>query len=293
MNNFFIDSDIEKLHKCLLDILVEFDRICRDNGIKYSLGYGTMLGAIRHRGFIPWDDDADIFMDRKNFNKFLQIAEDSLSSKFFLQTKKSDTCYPYNVIRLRMNNTAMIYKEWKRSGIHQGIYIDICPLDNVPDNFIIRFFQKVAVIVLTPVRISKNKIIYMNGCKKKMNNCIYFIKNSLYGVMRVLSGKYCDYLENKIITFCNNMATKNVGVRCEGGVLLSSGYESKLIPSEWIKNYKDIEFEKNSFMVFSRCDDLLRLWYGNYWELPPEAQRKLSHLPEIFSTEKNYDEFLK
>ena len=101
--------DLKEFHKVLLDILLEFDRVCRDNDIQYSLAYGTMLGAIRHKGFIPWDDDVDVVMDRKNYNRFCEVCPKSLRDGYFFQSKDTEPLYPYNISRLRKNNTAIIF----------------------------------------------------------------------------------------------------------------------------------------------------------------------------------------
>lgn len=135
-------KELDTLHKTLLEILNDFDSFCRSNNIQYSLAYGTVLGAVRHKGFIPWDDDLDVMMTRENYNKFLWLYKDN--EKYTLQKEQID--YPLYFSKLRKNETTFIEnikyrKKWKN--IHQGIYIDIFPEDKVAKNKFLCFLQTV------------------------------------------------------------------------------------------------------------------------------------------------------
>ena len=125
---------LRELQLVELEILLEVDRVCRENGIEYFLDGGTALGAVRHGGFIPWDDDIDIGMTRENYEKFLEIAPEKLKNDYFLQTRKTDKKAPYMYAKVRKNGT--VFMEWNKRNLdmHHGIYIDIFPYDNVPDD---------------------------------------------------------------------------------------------------------------------------------------------------------------
>lgn len=284
--------DLKEFHKVLLDILLEFDRVCRDNDIQYSLAYGTMLGAIRHKGFIPWDDDVDVVMDRKNYNRFCEVCPKSLRDGYFFQSKDTEPLYPYNISRLRKNNTAMIYPEWKDSGIHQGIYIDIYPVDRIPDNKVAHAIQKFFVILLTPVRITRNPVIYMNGCSKRFGKALYIAKNMLYYVVRLFPQNICDKLEMHYITKYDDKPCKYSGIICEGGVLLRPDYGVQTFDTESLQHYKEVDFEGHKLMCIADPEDMLQRWYGDYMKLPPKEKQVMFHQPEAFDTQKSYKEYV-
>lgn len=284
--------NLKEFHESLLDILVEFDKICRNNNIKYSLAFGTLLGAVRHRGFIPWDDDVDVLMTRQEFDKFCLVCKKELGNNYFLQSKQTEERYPYNLLRIRKNNTAMIYSEWKYSGIHQGIYIDIYPYDNVPNNKILRVAQKIFLIFMAPLRVSRNEVIFKNGGKKKMNKLFFIAKNSLYLVCSLFPRKLIDKVENCVIRLFNNTECRQKGMICEGGMLMYPDSSIKLIDANILNEYTTIEFENKKFMCIKDYKTLLSLWYGDYMQLPPIEQRVMFHNPEIFSVDIDYRKFL-
>ena len=129
------NSILREVQLIQLNMLLKVDEICRLNNIRYYLIGGSALGAVRHKGFIPWDDDVDIGMFRRDYDQFLDIADKFLDNKYFLQTNRTDPDYHGPYAKLRANNTTYIEKVSRSLGakIHQGIFIDIFPLDNVPD----------------------------------------------------------------------------------------------------------------------------------------------------------------
>src|SRR5699024_7471673 len=135
-------DEIKEVQKDQLDILIEFDRICKKNNIKYQLFAGTLLGAIRHKGFIPWDDDIDVCMLREDYEKFLNICNKDMKNEYFLQTYNSDTNYIMQFAKLRKNNTIFLERVTANCDIHHGVYIDIFPLDDVRPNTLMGNFQQ-------------------------------------------------------------------------------------------------------------------------------------------------------
>lgn len=281
-------KDLREVHDQLLDILIEFDRICRKHGILYSLAWGTMLGAVRHGGFIPWDCDIDVIMMRDEYDHFCSVCEQELKEEYFFQTKYSDPPYRYNVARLRKNNTAMIFRTWKNSGFHQGIYIDIQPLDYLADGKLERFIQKFFIIVNTPIRMSMNKTLYLeNG-----NQYGKLIKTSLLLFSSVMPKKLCDRIEHYFITKYNRKKTEYVGVICEGGVLVHTTRDMLPFSARYMEKLKEINFEGHSFLCAEDTDSLLKLWYGNYMELPPVEKRVVDHDPLVFDANNSYEMYI-
>lgn len=127
--DFFVDELRKKLWALSIDILLETDRVCKKFGINYCMAVGTLLGTIRHHGFVPWDDDIDIFMPRKDFDRFVQLSNE-FSFPYFLQTPYTDPEYFYSCARVRNSNTTYIVDTFRYQKFNHGIYISIFPIEN-------------------------------------------------------------------------------------------------------------------------------------------------------------------
>ena len=134
-NGYKITSDMKRVWAVQLEILHEIIRICEEYGLKYCAIGGTLLGAVRHGGYIPWDDDLDIAMPRTDYNKFCNIASKELCSPFFLQTEETDPGYLLRHAKVRNSNTTgiLVAHKNKNYSFNQGIFVDVFPLDNLPD----------------------------------------------------------------------------------------------------------------------------------------------------------------
>ena len=127
-------NDLKRLkieEKKILDYYVNF---CEKNNLKYYLAYGTLLGAIRHNGFIPWDDDIDVHMPPQDYQKFINLFKKDNNNDYFLQTIDTEKYFHATFTKIRKNNSCMVEKEWSYMKIHKGINIDIFPLYPYPDD---------------------------------------------------------------------------------------------------------------------------------------------------------------
>ena len=130
---------LRKAQLIMLDMLIEFDAICKKYKLQYWLDSGTLLGAVRHRGFIPWDDDIDLSMPVEDYNKFIEIAESELSSEIFFQTSQTDKNFKFDYIKLRSNKASIVefHEKDKPIKYHQGVFVDIFPMlaiENTEEN---------------------------------------------------------------------------------------------------------------------------------------------------------------
>ena len=123
--------DIKEVQKSLLEILIELDRICRKYEIKYSLEGGSLLGAIKYKGFVPWDDDIDVIMERKEYERFLKVCKRELNKEFFLQNNRTVYHFPLNYSKLHKRGTLYVQESIAHLKIHQGLFIDIFPVDHI------------------------------------------------------------------------------------------------------------------------------------------------------------------
>jgi lipopolysaccharide cholinephosphotransferase len=123
-------KDLRKAQLIMLDMLVEFDAICQKHNLKYWLDSGTLLGAVRHKGFIPWDDDIDLSMPLEDYNRFQEIAKEELSENIFFQTKETDPDFRFDYMKLRSNRAIIVefHEKGRTVGYHQGVFVDIFPM---------------------------------------------------------------------------------------------------------------------------------------------------------------------
>ena len=135
-----VDNAKKKVWAILLDLLCEFDRVCKENNIQYFLDSGTLLGAVRHGGFIPWDDDVDVVMLRNDYKRLCEIAQSKFAPPYFFQTNSTDPGSARGHAQLRNSETTGILRDEIQDGrplysFNQGLFVDVFALDAVPDDF--------------------------------------------------------------------------------------------------------------------------------------------------------------
>lgn len=258
-------NTLRKAQLKMLDALIEIDRICKMHDIDYWLDAGTLLGAVRHKGFIPWDDDIDICMIRSDFNKFLKMCQKDLNTnKFFLQTVHTDPDYYYINIpcKLRINNTHIIesfekkYKCYNPKS-HHGLYVDIFPYDFYSNSSLKRKCQR----------------IYSNLYKlKKLAYCknLTPMKYVLSRVLSpLLSKKHLNFFTNYISTKMNsNLNNTLLGAGIETPFQRAYFNESEIFP------LSSVEFEGHTFSAPHKSHKYLKKMFGcDYMELPPQSER--------------------
>lgn len=253
-----------------LEMLIEIDKICKKNNIKYQLYSGTLLGAVRHKKFIPWDDDLDICLLRKDYDRLIKILADDLDSKYFLQTHERDKNYVHAFTRIRKNNTLMLQSYYKEIDMHHGIFIDIFPLDNiVPDTFM----GRIQYHLLYSIRSVKFlKVIGLIGNENKTFK--KYIKLFLYWVLKPLHIRYFNIIETKIACMFYHKQTKYSSHLSEAG---KEFYQPYKIINKHFYDIIDMEFEGHMFPVPKNYDEVLTNIFGDYTALPQPDQRKPHH----------------
>lgn len=242
-----------------LACMVEIDRICREQGFRYYLIGGTLLGAVRHKGFIPWDDDLDIAMPRDDYDRFMADGQDWLGEKYFLQNYNTDThCYvPFS--KIRRNDTVFREKSASHLNCHHGIYVDIFPLDAVSVSSKKRKFDSFVCAQLQRVVSGKLKTDH------KGNKALNFIRRGI--------GLFCSlkFLDKLIYRRLSRYAGAETGLLTNA--LSPYGVEKEMRPVADYGEPIEIDFEGYRFFAPAKAEALLKQVYGNYMKLPPESER--------------------
>ncbi len=264
------DKIRKKVQLAQLNMLKQVKNICDKYGINYILLGGTLIGAIRHKGFIPWDDDLDIGMLREDYEYFLEIAQEELDNEYFLQTKESDKMYGYGFAKMLKKGT--IYKEntTKKAKIQEGIYIDIFPFENAPNNLKIRRRQaKKRFLYRRLVLLKSGYTLWGKGDLKKML-AYKMLKFFLLFVRR-------EYLIKKNDHYMKIGNLK--GIKTEEVVNINGtyAYEKELVKREYFIELIEVPFEDSLFKVPKAYDEFLSHVYGDYMKLPPKEKQVGGH----------------
>lgn len=261
-------EQLKSLQKTELEILVEIDRICRKNGIQYSIIGGTLLGAVRHKGFIPWDDDADVVMLRSEYEKFRKVCVKELDSfRFYFQDCNSTQGYRWGYGKLRRKNTLFLREYQEHMPYEQGVFVDIFPVDGVPDNKMLCRLQCGICYCL-------RKIMWSAVGKNSEENKAVRL---LYQILSWIPLKHVVSLYNIVVRISNRKVTQRIRTLTFPTPKNKFGF-----PRKWYTNTVDIEFENHTLRGLKEAGEYLRFKYGrNYMQLPPEDKRKIHPVSEI------------
>lgn len=263
-------SEINELQKIQLSMLKDFDAVCQKHRISYQLFSGTALGAVRHKGFIPWDDDIDVVMLREDYERFFDSASKELdSNKYYVQREFSEH-WPMFFSKLRLNGTTYIEKYHSHDArIHQGIYIDIFPCDNLSDS---RLMQKLQYIA-SKIVIAKS--LYARGYETNST-----VKKCFMQFCRILPTEPFK----RLCIRRNDSSSLKVHTFFGGG----KKFERSIFFREWFEQSVKMRFEDSEFPVSAHYDEMLRVMYGDYMVMPTLEQRVCKRHAAIVDINKPY-----
>ena len=256
-------TDIAELKMIELDILKAIHSFCVENSIKYFLWGGTLLGSIRHNGFIPWDDDIDIAMPRRDYTRFMN---EFTSDRYTALSCEKNRDYPYAYGKVI--DTKTLKKEPIRNKVEIGVDVDIFPIDDYKDFALDATNSKKRLAL-----IEKNSYAY----------ALHYKNNSLRNILKNL---YCFSLRlggNKFCKKINNIAQSGYSDSSDFMLYADANIKKPLvIGRELIASFELHKFEDFEFYVPTNYDGLLRLCYGDYMQLPPEEERITHHINSVY-----------
>ena len=249
----------------MLRLLENLDYICKQNNISYWLDGGTLLGAVRHHGFIPWDDDIDIGMMRNDFKRFLEVAPNYLSDDIFLQTRDNDLYFNITVqAKLRDTKSLLIEKsETTGEKFHQGIFLDIFAYDYLPTNSLKRTFYK--GITKKLCKLQRTKMMY----PKRFTSDLQYIFFHRFFSMKLLQ-KWVDAL----ITYINKSNNEIIGFGLDSTL-------KRIYQKDLFFPLSQVRFENKKFPAPKDTDYYLKTTYGDYNQLPPKSVREAKHFLKL------------
>ncbi len=266
-------KEVRKVQLCLL---TKLDEVCRKNGLMYYLAFGTCLGALRHKGFIPWDDDIDVLMPYADSRKLIELQK-QFGEKIFVQCKETDPDFRSIAMRLRNEDTTCIEADEADLKTHKGIYIDIYPYYECPNNKIIRTIN---ILKSNFLKILVNNRPPMNHGEiaKKISKCIL----ALYSGERRL--KKIAKLEKQIASVKGTEILDYYGQDITLFTAIS-------YPKEWFGKPQKLEFEGRFFNGATEPEKYMRKRYGEYMKFPPPEDRVVHHTYVKIDPFKSYIEY--
>jgi lipopolysaccharide cholinephosphotransferase len=260
-------NDIAKIQTICTRLLAELDRICRNGGITYYMIAGTLLGAVRHNGFIPWDDDVDVAMPRRDYEKFKKIAPNQLTATTVLQTWENDSGFSGFMVRLVDINTILDEKRKQDLGVKQtGVSIDIFPLDDTAREcgFLLTL-QHALFKIFNEFSVTKRFVWRRASVKRKI---LIMVLSPFFWIM-----PDCRKLTDAVMQWQNSSHSKYY-------IYMGTHYHYKhyLSPkSAWGKGV-DLEFNGHTFRAPDSYFRMLEKWYGkDYMQIPPKEKQKSGH----------------
>lgn len=260
-------QDLDKIKAVQLEIMDEIHRICRENSVDYYLICGSFLGAVRHKGFIPWDVDIDIAMPRKDYIRFKQLCESELSDKFRYCDHTVIKTYhqPHALICKKNTNVYTKYDKINPIIKNYGIYVDVFPLDNAPDDEMLR--EKQAKKLLKIRKFKEQRIPYSYS-ENKLKRYAHYIRSALLSFVSV---RKINQKQQDEMTRYHNENTECI---CS----MASGYKysKQCMPKALYGTPTLYEFEDRQFFGPEKADEYLTRIYGDYMKLPPEEKRQVT-----------------
>lgn len=275
--DYLVSAQMKRIWAVLLDMYLAFAESCEKHGLKHFLIGGSLLGAIRHEGFIPWDDDLDVGMMREDYEEFIKMAAKDFHSPLFLQTPYSDPDYYVSWVKIRNSTTTAVSLQTNHRRFNQGLFLDIFPIDYVDVNNVERDYQAIYTYAKRCGAYMREGSVRLND-RQKQDAITYHTDNPLREweeLQRVASNpqyKGSAYVANTVFT--------------------GYGWEKMVHPASGYVMVEKHRFEGIEVDIPSGYDELLKIQFGDYMAFPPAEQRGVRHADIIFDPDKPYSDYL-
>ena len=275
------------LQKCQLEILKAFIAVCEKHNLTYYLVGGTALGAVRHKGFIPWDDDIDVGLPREDYEKFIKLQNEFVGTKYFIQTFETDPKYIYNYAKLRDSSTTYIENFYKTFQMNHGVWVDIFPIDgmsmeDVPAEKLAKKVKKNWARVRLP---------YVWALRRKFSKRTFFKDLAINALAILFFWGNVGHWNNKRTDRINKEIPFDKAVLV--GNRFGINYKREAMPREVYGKGVEGVFEGVKVMLPSQTDTYLTLLYHDYMKLPPIEKQVGHHYNSGFSLTEGYEEYIK
>lgn len=265
--------DVAEMKQRLIDMTVYLDKLCEDNGLTLYMSGGTLLGAVRHQGFIPWDDDIDMYLSRPDYDKLIEIfRQNSNNGKYKLLSHELDNNYLYTFSKLIDTDTLLI-EAGGDAGTEMGLFVDIFPVDGLGND-----------IKTAKKHMKKcNKYITLNLALlvKPWRKNVSFAKNFAIACLRVVAKAYgANKLHKKLYALVRSLPYESSDY--VGEIIDEIGDKRIMLKSEMYQEYELMDFGNAKFKAPKNWDKWLTQFYGDYMQLPPEEKRVATHGYELY-----------
>lgn len=260
---------MEVFRKIQLDILISVDEFCKKHNIQYFLAYGTLIGALRHRGYIPWDDDIDIAMPRPDYEKFIKSYGKEGNDTYYVLSPDSDKLYPYTFAKICKSGTHIT--EFSSLKYDLGVNIDLFPIDGLPAG-------------KAEIKSHYSKICFYRDCLNVKRIKLDFKKRSLQKNCTLTLAKVALWpvpyraLINKIVNLSKKYSYSESCFAAD----LNFGNENRCLPKTIFEQDVPVEFENHRFPAPVGYDRWLRVIYGEYMQLPPLEKQVTHHAMKAY-----------
>lgn len=271
------EKTLRQVQLVQLEMTKEIKRVCAALNINYWLEAGTLLGAIRHKGFIPWDDDLDVAMKRVDYDRFLREAPELLSQDYDLVTWEKNRYYGLPFAKIQKKGTLFVEAAAPQKSANNGIYVDIMPYDLYPDDTKVRSKLKWKLYFYKRVMLSKCGYRPWKAKDYSKNFLKMIEKKTFYVVLSILS----LFMSKDRIRNRYESIVKDVNSHCEGENVYpqdgATDFGDIVIKRKLLEHFQEMPFEDGVFTCPVKYDEYLKALYGDYWQLPPEEERINRH----------------